>query len=646
MQDMPEQHRTVEEQLRRRECELDMLKEITRVISTGKSIKEVFSFVTESARKLLECETATMPIVSEDQANYVYRAASGKNAEELIDSELPMSVGLCGWVMQNQRPWWRGALDLLDDGERNKWEKDAGTIILVPLVGKQRFLGGIACINKIDGEGFDEEDLDLLTMFASHVSIAIENAMAFDELRTARNIAEAYRVRLEKLNGKLLQANGELQFLAVHDPLTGLPNRALIVDRLEQGIRSTQRDDEQLALIMIDLNNFKDVNDTLGHAAGDQLLVSLGERFTGLVEDDFTLGRLGGDEFAVVLPGADIDRALAVSATLQDQLQQPIDIDDRIITLDASMGVSMCPDHGIRPSDLMKCADVAMYVAKRNKQAVSVYNSQNNPYDQGHLELTRDLRTAIKRNDIDLYLQPKIDMRSGTLVGAEALARWRHPVQGEVPPSKFVPILEQTGLISAFTLQVLEKAVRYCKQCERAGYEISVAVNLSVHNLRDENLPDQIEDILAEHDLDSARLTLEITESAVMDDYMKSIEVLGELSDMGIELSIDDFGTGYSSLGYLKRMPVQQLKIDRSFVSNMVMDRDDAVIVRSTIDLAHNLGLKTVAEGVETEEVMAVLSEMGCDMVQGYLVSRPLPMEEFFLFLKNCDWIVESVSAA
>ncbi|MDH5471066.1 MAG: EAL domain-containing protein, partial [Gammaproteobacteria bacterium] len=297
-------------------------------------------------------------------------------------------------------------------------------------------------------------------------------------------------------------------------------------------------------------------------------------------------------------------------------------------------------------SDLMKCADVAMYVAKRNKLAVSVYNSQNNPYDQGHLELTRDLRTAIKRNDIDLYLQPKVDMRSGTLIGAEALARWRHPVQGDVPPSKFVPILEQTGLIKEFALQVLEKAVRYCKQCERAGYEISVAVNLSVHNLRDETLPDQVEDILARHDLDSSRLTLEITESAVMDDYMKSIEVLGELSDMGIELSIDDFGTGYSSLGYLKRMPVQQLKIDRSFVGDMIMSRDDAVIVRSTIDLAHNLGLKTVAEGVETEAVLAVLSEMGCDMAQGYLISRPLPMEEFFLFLKNCDWIVESVSAA
>ena len=643
---MPEQHRTVEEQLRRRECELDMLKEITRVISSGKSIKEVFGFVTESARKLLGCETATMPIVSDDQANYVYRAASGKNAEELIDSELPMSVGLCGWVMQNQRPWWRGALDLLDDSERNKWEKDAGTVILVPLIGKQRFLGGIACINKINGGDFDEQDLDLLTMFASHVSIAIENAMAFDELRTARNTAEAYRIRLEKLNGKLQQANGELQFLAVHDPLTGLPNRALIVDRLERGILTAQRDDRQLALIMIDLNNFKDVNDTLGHAAGDQLLVSLGKRFLGLVEDDLTLGRLGGDEFAVVLPGAGIDRALAVSSMLQDLLQQPIDIDDRIITLDASMGVSIYPDHGTRPSDLMKCADVAMYVAKRNKLAVSVYNSQNNPYDQGHLELTRDLRTAIKRNDIDLYLQPKVDIRSGTLIGAEALARWRHPVQGDVPPSKFVPILEQTGLIKEFALQVLEKAVRYCKQCERAGYEISVAVNLSVHNLRDETLPDQVEDILARHDLDSSRLTLEITESAVMDDYMKSIEVLGELSDMGIELSIDDFGTGYSSLGYLKRMPVQQLKIDQSFIADMIMSRDDAIIVRSTIDLAHNLGLKAVAEGVETDVVLAVLSEMGCDMAQGYLISRPLPMEEFFLFLKNCDWIVESVSAA
>jgi EAL domain-containing protein (putative c-di-GMP-specific phosphodiesterase class I) len=294
----------------------------------------------------------------------------------------------------------------------------------------------------------------------------------------------------------------------------------------------------------------------------------------------------------------------------------------------------------------MKCADVAMYVAKRNRDVVSVYNTKNNPYNQKHLELTRDLRTAIKRREIGLYFQPKIDLRSGTLIGAEALARWSHPSHGEVSPAQFVPILEQTGLIKEFTLQVLDKAVCYCKQCERAGYEISVAVNLSVHNLRDESLPDQVDDILMEHDLDSKRLTLEITESAVMEDYMKSIEVLGELSDMGIELSIDDFGTGYSSLGYLKRMPVQQLKIDRSFVSDMITDRDDAIIVRSTIDLAHNLGLKTVAEGVETEEVLAVLGEMGCDQVQGYLINRPLPQEEFFLFLRNCEWIVPEANAA
>ncbi len=643
---MPEQQKTLEEQLRQRQCELDMLKEITHVISGGHSLKEVFKHVTDAARELLNAESATMPIITPDQEHYAYRAASGKYAEEVLDCELPVTIGLCGWVLRNQRPWWHGTLDLLNDDERNQWEKEAGTVLLVPLVGKQRFLGGISCINKLNGDSFDRDDLDLLMMFASHVSIAIENAMAFDELREARNSAEAYRMRLEKLNGKLMQANNELQFLAVHDPLTGLPNRALIVDRLEQGIRAAKHADRQLALIMMDLDNFKSVNDTLGHGAGDQMLVALGERLGRMLEDEITVGRLGGDEFAIVMPDADIDRALVFADDIHELLNKPVDIDGRVITLDASMGISIFPDHGTKPSDLMKCSDVAMYVAKRNHDTVSVYNSQHNPYNQGHLELTRDLRAAIKRNEISLSFQPKIHLSSGTLTGVEALARWSHPVHGDVSPAQFVPILEQTGLIAEFTLQVLDKAVRYCKQCERAGYEISIAVNLSVHNLRDESLPDHIGDILADYELDCSRLTLEITESAVMDNYLKSIDVLGDLSDMGIKLAIDDFGTGYSSLGYLKRMPVQQLKIDRSFVSDMISNRDDAVIVRSTIDLAHNLGLTAVAEGVETEEVLAVLSEMGCDVAQGFLISRPLPQEEFFLYLRNCDWIVAAASAA
>ena len=317
---MSEQSTTAEEQLLRRERELNMLKEISRLISSGQTLKEVFAHVTDIARELLKAETAAIPLLTKDQSHYVYRSASGLNAEELLDAELPISVGLCGWVLRNQRPWWRGSLDLLDEAERNHWEKDAGTIILVPLVGKQRFLGGIACINKLDGTDFDEDDIDLLSMFASHISIAIENAMAFEELRTARNSAEAYRVRLEKLNSKLLQANSELQFLAVHDPLTGVPNRALISDRLEQGILRAHRNDEQLALIMVDLDNFKDINDTLGHGIGDELLSMLGKRLTELQDEDFTVGRLGGDEFAVVLPDAGPDRAMAVAETLKELL--------------------------------------------------------------------------------------------------------------------------------------------------------------------------------------------------------------------------------------------------------------------------------------------------------------------------------------
>lgn len=633
--------KTLTARLERKQQEISLLREITQVIGSEHNLQNVFDLVASSACKLLQAETVTIPIISDDRDSYTYRAAYGNNADELLGAELPISVGLCGWVLRHRRPWWRGTLETLDENERNHWEKEAGSLILVPLVGKRRFLGGIACINKQGDREFTKADLELLTLFAGQVSIAIENAMSFEELQAARLDAEAYKAKLERLNQKLVLANRELKHLAVHDPLTGLPNRTLILDRLQQSMISARHARQCVALIMIDLDHFKEVNDTLGHTIGDQLLIRIGSLFRNVLREEDTIGRLGGDEFAVVMPVAGKHDALQVAEKLGATLKAPVIIGHTACSVGASMGISIYPEHGGHPSELLKCADVAMYIAKRNRNDIFVYEEKLNTYNPGRLDLIRDLHIAIERQEIGVAFQPKLDLRSGTIVGAEALARWTNPRRGVVSPVDFIPILEQTGLIKQFTLQVVEHAVRFCKQCVQAGYRLSVAVNLSAHNLRDSRLPEQIAEILSQHRLDVRLLTLEITESAVMTDPEKSYKILSSLHSMGVQLSIDDFGTGYSSLSYLKRMPVQKLKIDRSFVSDMTHDSDDAIIVRSTIDLAHNLGLETIAEGVEDEETLAVLQDMRCDMAQGYLISHSLPAQEFLDFLAGCDWKVE-----
>ncbi|MGD2112233.1 MAG: EAL domain-containing protein [Gammaproteobacteria bacterium] len=633
-------------QLRRRQQEIHLLSEITQMICSEHHLQRVFDLVASSALQLLQVETVSIPILSEDRRSYTYRAACGVNAGELLGAELPIEVGLCGWVLRHRRAWWRGAPEMLDANERNQWEKEAGSVILVPLIGKQRFLGGIACINRLDGREFGAEDMELLSLFAGQVSIAIENAMSFEELQAARLAAEAYREKLERLNQRLIAANRELKHLAVHDPLTGLPNRTLIMDRLQQSMITARQGAQDVALIMIDLDHFKEVNDSLGHATGDQLLIRIGGLFRGVLREEDTIGRLGGDEFAVVIPAAGKHEALAVAGKLGATLKTPVLVGKTVCSVGASMGIAICPEHGEHPSVLLKCADVAMYIAKRNRNDIAVYDEALDTNHPERLDLISDLRVAIQQRIISAAFQPKLDIQSGMIVGAEALARWERPQHGPVSPVEFVPILEQTGLIKPFTLQIVEHAVRFCRQCVQAGYELSVAVNLSVHNLRDPRLPELVGEILSRHGLDARLLTLEITESAVMTDPEQCQAILTRLHGMGVSLSIDDFGTGYSSLSYLKRMPVQKLKIDRSFVRDMVRDSDDAIIVRSTIDLAHNLGLKTIAEGVETEETLAVLQAMHCDMVQGYLISRPLAAQEFLDFLKAGDWRVQCAATA
>lgn len=637
--------RALEDQLQQKKAELAMLSEISEIVASEDGLGTMFSLIAERARILLGAVTVTIPLLSRDQAHYTYRAAAGLNADELAGAELPIEVGLCGWVLRNRKPWWRGTLDQLEENERNHWEKQAGNIILVPLVGKRRFLGGIAAIDKTDNSEFTEHDLEMLGLFSRQIAFAVESAIYVEELQEATERTENYRLQLEQSNQRLIKTNEELEHLALHDPLTGLPNRTLVIDRLQQAILTARRDQEPMALLMIDLDNFKEVNDTLGHSIGDQLLIRVGERFQSALREPDTLGRLGGDEFAVVLPRASQGEALIVAEKLQASLRRPVDIEQSSFSIAASLGISIYPEHGPEPSNLMRSADVAMYVAKRAHNELAVYNPKHDTHNPDHLALLRDLREAIQEGSINAAFQPKLDLQSGMIIGVEALARWQHPTKGDIPPYEFIPILEQTGLIKPFTLQILEKSIDYCTQCQQQGMKLNVAVNLSMHNLRDDKLPDQIAEIIERYNFDRKLLILEITESAIMNDPEHSLNVLNRLDQMGLKLSVDDFGTGYSSLSYLKRLPVSQLKIDRSFVCDMTSDEDDAMIVRSTIDLAHNLGLTTVAEGVEDEQTLARLRELNCDMVQGYYISRPLSPDDLFHFMMSSPWAARSTDS-
>jgi diguanylate cyclase (GGDEF)-like protein len=631
---------TLQQQLEQREMEIRMLREVTEMIGGEYDLETVLDRVAQYARDLVQADTVTIPLMSADRSSYTYRAAVGRNADELLHAELPIEIGICGWVLRHHKPWWRGILDELSVQERNRWEVDATTLVLVPLQGRRHFLGGIAGINKYGGREFSQHDFELLKLFAHHVSTAIENTMIFEELKEAKQRADAYREKLESLNARLTQTNAELQRLAVLDALTGLPNRTLIMDRLQQAIHEARRSGQAMALIMIDLDHFKEVNDTLGHGAGDDLLVGVGKSLLEALREHDTLGRLGGDEYAVVLPHADRRAALTVCEKLQQTLRLPIYVHDNAFSVAASMGVALYPEHGETPSELLKCADVAMYLAKRNRDELAIYSTDLDQYTPDRLELLQDLRVAIQQETVSLALQPKLDLRSNTVIGVEALARWTHTQRGVINPHEFIPVLEQTGLIKPFTLQMLDMAIGYCRRCMDRGYRLGMAINLSAQNLLDGKLPLQIADALARHRIDESLLTLEITETAIMYEPERSLGILQQLDQMGIALAIDDFGTGYSSLSYLKRLPVSQLKIDRSFVSEMIEDHHDAMIVRSTIDLAHNLGLTTVAEGVESGEIIERLKGMDCDMAQGYFISRPLSPDELLSYLEAGEWQV------
>lgn len=430
-------------------------------------------------------------------------------------------------------------------------------------------------------------------------------------------------------------AEKAIQHMAYYDSLTGLPNRAHLIERLEQEILINKGRKDPVALVLIDLDHFKEVNDTLGHDLGDSLIQQVGLRLKNMVRPTDTAARLGGDEFGLILPLARTGDAAIITDKVVKELEKPFKIKRLPLHVEASLGIAVFPQHGKTAEKLLQHADIAMYAAKYSGGVCKVYDPEQDKHSTHRLILMGELDYAIHHNQLVLRYQPKIDLKTGAVTGVEALVRWQHPKQGMVPPDQFILPAEKTGLIKPLTQWVLNAALSQSHDWRLKKQLIHVAVNLSVRNLQEKTLPARIADLLQAYDLAPSSLVLEVTESTIMSDLERATEILDTLCGMGISVSIDDFGTGHSSLAYIKKLPVNTIKIDKSFVGNMLANQDDAVIVRSTINLGHNLGLKVIAEGVEDQATLKRLAKMGCDEAQGYHIARPLSPEELQIWVKE-----------
>lgn len=620
--------------LQQKETEIELLQQTFTEVGSELDLEKIFQIVSERALELIDAETVLIPLLDNNCETYTYRGGAGKNVREIVGESLPIELGVCGWVWRHKKPWWHGMLDELSDDEKSRWEQEIGNMILVPLQGKRNFLGGISGINKNDGTSFTKKDLNLLQLFASIVSIAIENAMAVKDMEDSHELNENYRYKLENLNKQLIESSKELEYLSLYDSVTALPNRSLFYDRLSRDIVEAESNNSTIGILLIDIDSFKDINDTLGHDHGDSLLNKIARRFGEEIHINETLARLGGDEFIVVLPDQDKKQVIKRAECFINCLKGSFTVDQNSIVVSASVGVAVYPEHGSSISNLLSHADFAMYEAKNSSMKICVYDPENDHLAQGHLAMVADVRKALDEKQFELHYQPKISAESGQIVSAEALGRWYCKDRGNVPPNIFIRVLEQNGLIDEYTYWAIETALAQAKEW-KSGYSIMrVAVNVSPQTLMHPDFKENIDGIIKDEN-DGDLLTFEITENLFLSEFDRLAEVLEHICSLGVELSIDDYGTGYSSLSRLRRLPVSELKIDQTFIKDMAENKDDEAVVRSTIELAHNLGLTVVAEGVENTSALNLLTRLGCDTIQGFLISRPLSVEKFNVFIEE-----------
>ena len=615
---------------------LQLLYDFTRIVGASMRAEAVMDEVLAEARRLLRAGRAELTLVDRATGAAGHRLrnedrgpddggdgrdAPGSPGRADLGESAPGLEELWVWqeVVENGRPV--VIPRTTRDRRRASYLAALGVrdCIVAPLRAEDRVVGTIMVADRLgEVSTFDDEDLQLFATLANHASVAFENGRLVEQLRR-----EADERRHE----------------ALHDPLTGLPNRSLFIQRVGDIARPGALPDDvpvTAAVMLMDLDRFKEVNDTLGHHNGDLLLREVAVRLTQVLRRRDTVARLGGDEFAVLIPDLlSVDEAVQTAGRIAESLRRPFTIDELSLDVGVSIGIALCPEHGEDAATLLQRADVAMYEAKAGKEAVALYSAERDNYSPKRLALAAELRHYVETGELLVYHQPKARLSDGRVTGTEALVRWRHPEHGLLGPDEFIPMAEHTGLIAPLTTHVLRVALAQCREWTDAGHDIGVSVNLAVRSLLDGELPSDIESLLAAAGVPPERLTLEITESGVMADPARTVKVLERLSAIGVKLSVDDFGTGYSSLSYLQRLPVSEVKIDRSFVFRMATDAGDATIVQSIVELGHNLGLCTVAEGVEDQMIWDRLRAIGCDEAQGYHLSKPVPAASITRWLEE-----------
>ena len=470
-------------------------------------------------------------------------------------------------------------------------------------------------------------ELARLAQVFNHMAERLQSLMA-DRDQAVLELARSNQSLEERVHERTLELqslNAAIAHQAMHDPLTELPNRSLLLERLQQAIRLGKRNNTRLAFLMLDLNNFKEVNDTLGHPEGDRLLREVANRLPAALRESDTVGRLGGDEFGIVLPEVEIDQAWQVAAKIISTLAPCFSLEGQVISISASIGIALYPDHGEEHTALIRHADVAMYESKHREGKPCVYDPEFDHYTTRRLALMADLHQAIHKNELELHYQPQVDLRRNRVVAVEALLRWKHPREGIISPELFIPMAETSNLIKLLSDWVLKTAILQLQEWQSQGIDLQVSLNLSARDLLDPELPQHIGMLCSEHRVNATSLKIEITENVIMSNPDKMMAVVEHPLMSTLHYAIDDFGTGYSSLSYLKKLPVDEVKIDKSFVLDMDQNEEDASIVHSVIDLAHNLGHYVVAEGVENQRTLEMLVELDCDLAQGFYFSPAVP---------------------
>jgi diguanylate cyclase (GGDEF)-like protein len=594
-----------------RHLNLERLFRFTQAVSSSPEVDQVLGSVLAEAKELLHAERADIAFLASAQGDVATVQLGATDRLTRVESaQSPEDAWLLAQVVED------GATLLMPRGTRDPQVRAwldahaAREALAVPLRGGAGVLGALVVTDRLgDVRTYDQDDVLLLETVANHASVALQNGELVDQLRHEE----------------------------LHDALTGLPNRAFLQRRLSAALTEVADGVTAGAAVMIlDLDGFKEVNDTLGHAQGDQLLIEVGARLTAAVGSGGLVARLGGDEFAVLVAGtADEDHVVRVARRAVRALEHPVVLDGMEVEVGGSMGIALAPLHATEPAALLKQADLAMYDAKASGRGLRVYEAELDSSDPRRLTLVAELRSALAAGGIAVHVQPQARATTGETVSVEALVRWEHAELGWISPVEFIPIAERSGLIGPLTTHVLDRALAAVADWQRQGLELGIAVNLSTRSLLDADLVDTVQRLLRRHGVPAAQLTLEVTEGSVMADPARAIGLLHQLRDLGCRLSVDDFGTGYSSLSYLKRLPVHEVKIDRSFITGLRETGEDLAIVRAIVDLGRHMGLQVVAEGVEDQRTWDLVASTGCDLIQGWHISRAMPTEDLAAWLRG-----------